>query len=811
MGKYRFKHVMFFCIHVIYLAIPLSIKAQSSTERSVDFNKGWKLLKSEAKGVSAIEFNDSTWQSIDLPHDGSIEEVFNEKNSVGVHGGYLPTGTYLYRKTFFLNKEYDGKCIFIDFDGIYRNSEVWINGHYLGKRPNGYISFRYELTRFLQYDNKKNIILVRVDNFAQPGSRWYTGTGIYRNVWLTSVNKTHIDHWGVYITSPRINKNTAVIRIETAINHNLGSSQSITLKQILLDHNSRQIKEISTIVNLTGQKHITEQQLLFADPHLWKDRDPYLYTILTQIIQNNRVIDEHRTKYGLRYFRFDPLKGFFLNGEKVKIKGVCNHHDLGCLGAAVNKSAIKRQLQILKGMGCNAIRTAHNPPAPDLLDLCDEMGFIVMNEAFDVWTISKTPFDYHWNWNEWHKRDLEDQVKRDRNHPSVFIWSIGNEIPEQLGHAGKGAEIAKELRNIIRNFDTTRPITAGNNYPQKENTIIQSGALDLIGVNYRHTVWELFPSYYPGKIFIGTETVSALQTRGEYMFPSDKLLFWGDPANPVVKNPFDFTSSSFDQIRAPWGSTHEETLKIFKENDFVSGMFIWSGFDYLGEPTPYSWPARSSYFGIIDLAGFPKDVYYLYQSEWTNKPVLHIFPHWNWKEDELVDVWAYYNYADEVELFLNNQSLGVKKKSRDQFHVMWRVKFTPGVLKAVSRKHGKVVLTREIKTAGKPSRIILSSNNTEIKVKDKELSFVTAKVVDAHGSVVPKADNLISFEINGNAIIAGVDNGNPISHEPFKAKNRKAFNGMALVLVQPKEKIGSLTVIASSPGLQYGEIKIEVR
>jgi beta-galactosidase len=459
-------------------------------------------------------------------------------------------------------------------------------------------------------------------------------------------------------------------------------------------------------------------------------------------------------------------------------------------------------------MGCNAIRTAHHPPAPELLDLCDEMGFLVMNEAFDVWEIAKTPFDYHWNFSEWYKRDLQDHVKRDRNHPSVIMWSIGNEIPEQL-QGKNGGNIAKGLRNIIRELDTTRPITAGNNHPGKENKLIASGALDIIGCNYNHNAWNVFPSYYPGKIFIAAETVSGLQTRGEYMFPSDKLIRWGDEQNPVIKSPMDFTCSSFDQISTPWGSTHEETMKLFKKNDFVSGMFVWTGFDYLGEPTPYYWPARSSYFGIIDMAGFPKDVYYLYQSEWTSKPVLHVFPHWNWKENQLTDVWCYYNCADEVELFLNNQSLGIKKKANDALHVMWRIPFKPGTLRAISRKAGKTVLTKEIRTTGEPVKLMLTVDKSSVRFNENELAFLSVKVVDAVGNIVPKADHLISFTTSSNATIAGVDNGNPISHERFKASSRKAFHGLALVVVKPVEK-GTVKITATAPGLTSSTLNITV-
>ncbi len=788
--------------YVAFLITPVCGQGQYGMLNAFDFNSNWKFFVGEQAGAMSAKYNDSSWRAVDLPHDGSIEGTFEQKNPTGPDGGYLPTGICMYRKRFFVNAVNKARDVFIDFDGVYRNSEVWINGHYLGKRPNGYISFRYELTAFLKYGNKENIILVKVDNMAQPNSRWYTGTGIYRNVRLVISNKIHVGHWGVAITSPSISESGAVANIATSVVNNSGITQQVTVKQTLVDKDNRQIVSAQQSIETNQKGQMTEQRLAINAPHLWSVDAPYLYTVVTQLIVKSKVVDEYRTRWGFRNFKFDPLGGFSLNGKKIKIKGICNHHDLGCLGAAVNKSAIKRQLDILKAMGCNALRTAHNPPAPELLDLCDEMGLLVMDEAFDVWKVPKTRFDYHLDWDEWHKRDLEDQVRRDRNHPSVFIWSIGNEIPEQLNNNGIGYGIAVELRSIIRGIDSTRPITAGNNRPLKDNNIIRSGALDLIGVNYRQQLWDQFPSYYTGQVFIGTETVSALQTRGVYKFPSDKQVRWGDPAHPVERELLDYTCSAYDQMMASWGATHEETLKLFNQYDFISGMFVWSGFDYLGEPYPYAWPARSSYYGIIDLAGFPKDVYYLYKSEWTTVPVLHLFPHWNWKENELVDVWAYFNQADEVELYLNGVSQGIKKKSDGALHVMWRIPFHPGRLKAVSRKEGKVVLTKEITTAGKAAYIVLTPDKGKINLKEKELSFVTVRITDKQGNIVPLADNLLLFRLAGAAFIAGMDNGNPVSHELFKGNLRKAYNGLALAVIQPKEKAGKIVLTVSSEGLK---------
>ncbi|HEX4852186.1 MAG TPA: glycoside hydrolase family 2 TIM barrel-domain containing protein, partial [Puia sp.] len=532
-----------------------------------------------------------------------------------------------------------------------------------------------------------------------------------------------------------------------------------------------------------------------------------------QIYSNGELIDEYITPFGIRFFNFDPEKGFSLNGKSMKIFGVCDHHDLGCLGTAINKRALQRQLEILKSMGMNGIRTSHNPPAPELLDLADEMGFIVMDEAFDMWKRPKNAYDYHLYWDEWHTRDLSDQVMRDRNHPSVMIWSIGNEIPEQW--AGKdgtdtsGRTIARELAGIVRSLDSTRVITSALDHPEPTNEIYKSGALDLVGFNYHHQLYHSFPEKFSGKKFIGTETVSALQTRGHYDMPSDSIRRWPERWDIPIKNANqDFTCSAYDNCSAPWGSTHEETLKELLKYDFASGMFIWTGFDYIGEPTPYPWPARSSYFGIVDLAGFPKDSYYLYESICTNKPVLHIFPHWNWTKDQWIDVWAYYNAADEVELFLNGQSLGIRKKSGNDLHVMWRVKFIPGTLKAISRKNGKVVLEKEIHTASKAAKIILEADRKTIHADGMDLSFVTAKIIDPDGNLVPDANHLIHFNLEGEGAIAGTDNGSETSMESFKSNQHTAFNGLCLAVIQSREKAGTIKIRATADGLGTASIEI---
>lgn len=772
--------------------------------QTIDFDKGWRFNLGDVPHAENPATSDSKWRSLSLPHDWSVEGKFSKDNPATPEGGALPGGIGWYRKTFTVPTSSKGKLVYIDFDGVYQKSDVWVNGHHLGFRPNGYISFRYELTPYLNFGGN-NVIAVKVDNSVQPNSRWYSGSGIYRNVWLVTTNKVAINHWGTYVTTTDVSDASAKVNLKVQVK-NASASSSVTVKTTLYDAAGKVIAAggaISSKEQLKDTVFETEATLTVKNPQLWSVDKPYLYKAVTQVLSGKTVIDTYNTPVGIRYFNFDVDKGFSLNGKAMKILGVCDHHDLGSLGATINTRALERQLQILKAMGCNGIRTSHNPPAPELLDLCDKMGFIVMDEAFDTWEWAKAKYDYHLFFKEWHKRDLEDQILRDRNHPSVMIWSIGNEIGQQSDTSA--LRIAPQLTAIVHSLDKTRPITSANNNPDKNNKIIASGAIDLVGYNYHEGEYAGFHDRYPGKKFIATETTSGLETRGYYEMPSDSIRVWPESWDkPFVREGNNV--SAYDNVRPPWGSTHEMTWKVMKKYDFLSGMFIWTGFDYLGEPTPYSWPSRSSYFGIVDLAGFPKDVYYMYQSEWTNKDVLHIFPHWNWTPGKMIDIWAYYNNADEVELFLNDKSLGIKKKTGDDLHIMWRVKYEPGTLKAVSRKNGKVVLTRLIHTAGEPAKIELSADRKLIKAGGKDMSFITVRILDKDGNVVPDADNLVNFKINGEAFIASVDNGDPVSHDSFKVSYRKAFHGLALAIVQTKEKAGSITFTATSKGLQNASL-----
>lgn len=783
----------------------------AQTRSVIDFNKDWKFLPGDDSIAKQKVFDDSRWRRLSLPHDWSIEGEFAKENPATTQGGALPTGIGWYRKTFVLPVAAKNKNLRIEFDAVYRNSEVWINGNYLGKRPYGYSSFSYDLTKYIKPSPAKNTIAVKVDNSQQPNSRWYSGSGIYRNVRLVATGKIAIEKWGTFITTPTINDKEAVVNIKSNIINNSEGDEIINIFTDIHDAAGKLVvsskSPIGRKINRPGQTY--EDEVKIHNPKLWSVDKPYLYKAVTKIFIKGKVADEYVTTFGIRSFYFDKDKGFFLNKQSLKIKGVCLHHDLGALGAAVNTRAIERQLEILKAMGCNAIRTAHNPPAPELLELCDKMGFLVMVEAFDMWKKKKNKFDYYSDFEKWHKEDLLDMVLRDRNHPSVFMWSIGNEIREQFDSTG--ITITRELVDIVKKADNSRPVTAGlSEWNPEKNFIYKSGVLDIVGLNYHHEVYEDFKKNYPGQIFLGAENMSAFATRGHYDMPSDSSYFWPakSPQKIVENGNTDYTVSAYDQVSAYWGSTHEKTWNIIKKHDFMSGLFVWSGFDFLGEPIPYPWPARSSYYGIIDLAGFPKDVYYMYQSEWTTKPVLHVFPHWNWQPGKTVDVWAYYNNADEVELFLNGRSLGIKKKNDDELHVMWRIPFQAGTLKAVSRKNGKTVLIKEIKTAGKPARIELKADRKIIKADGKDLSFITVRVLDKNGNMVPDANDVIKFSIRGTGIIAATDNGYQADLTSFKSKERKCWKGMALVIIQSSGKKGNITLTATGNGLQTGIITL---
>lgn len=780
-----------------------------------NFNLNWEFT-----------LNNGTPRTLDLPHDWSIEGEFKEDNPATAGGGALPGGLGVYKKTFTVPKEDADKQIFLCFDGVYWQSTVKVNGQKAGFRPNGYVSFEYDVTPLLKF-GEENTVEVTVDNTNQPNSRWYSGSGIYRNVFLKKVNKTHFVEPELFITTSNVSATSADINIQTEITGEGGYDLSVKIK----NPDGTQTSEISDKITAGELKKL--EKITVQNPQLWSPENPKIYSAEFSIKKDGKTLDCYTQTFGIRYFSFDNANGFKLNGKVMKINGVCNHHDLGALGTAMNHRALERQLEILKNMGCNAIRTSHNPPAKELLNLCDSLGFIVMDEAFDMWARKKSPHDYAQYFKEWHERDLEDFVKRDRNHPSVIIWSIGNEILEQwhdistdtldiekanlmFNFAAQLSQkdtkddkvhvntmLCKKLVEFIKAIDPTRPVTTGNNETEPHNLLFKADALDIIGFNYHDYNWgEVFKEKFPGKPLIITEAVSALQTRGHYIAPADTEYLWPARWDLPFDTP-DHKCSAYDNTRAPWGSTHETTLKAFLKYPWVSGIFVWTGFDYLGEPTPYGWPSRSSYFGIIDLAGFEKDVYYLYQSLWTDKDVLHILPHWNWNDGDIVDVWAYTN-ADEVELFLNGESLGVKKLSDDtsKLHLSWKVPFKAGELKAVGKRGGRE-FSQIVRTAGKASQLTASADRNIINADGEDLSFITVNITDENGTLVPNSCNMIEFEVSGPGEIAGLDNGDEVCHESFKGKSHSAFNGKCLCIIKSKRgEKGTVTVTAKAGGLK---------
>ena len=797
---------------VMLLAIALPATAQRRV--TTNFDRDWKFQLGDVTDAQDPSLSDSTWRTLDLPHDWSIEGAFSARNPAGAGGGALPGGIGWYRKSFTVPAADGSRLTFVEFDGVYRNSQVWINGHYLGKRPYGYSSFSYELTPYLHYGSARNLIAVRVDNSQQPNSRWYSGSGIYRHTRLVTTGQVHVEHWGTYVTTPFVSAESAMVDIRTTVRNALPNDSTVWVTTTVYDPTGKAppITVMGPVKLRRDSVTTVRHRLTIRRPKRWSLEHPYLYRAVTSIDCGNTSCDDgYTTPFGIRSFVFRADSGFFLNGQHVKIRGVCLHHDLGALGSALNDRALERQLQTMRAMGVNAIRTSHNPPAPELLDLADRMGFIVMDEAFDMWRKPKTEFDYHLDFPEWHERDLTDMVLRDRNHPSIFIWSIGNEVMEQWTNGDTtAAPIARELAAIIRRLDPTRPITSGNNNGSTDNPLFHAG-LDLLGHNYHHEAWSSFPKQFPGEKFIITEAMSAYNSRGYYEQPSDSVAVYFTPYDTThgQKPNKDYRISSYDNRRASWGSLHEESLRLFERYPFLSGMFVWQGIDYLGEPTPYEWPARSSYFGLVDLAGFPKDPYYLYQSVWTTRPMLHAFPHWNWSRGDTVDVWAYTN-GDEVELFLNGASQGVRRKQGTVSHLLWRLAYRPGVLRAVARKSGKVMMTQTTRTTGPATRVVLTPDRSTIRADGTDLSFVTVTVADASGLPVSNAEPLVHVYIAGDATIAGVDNGDEIDHEPFQRDSVRLFAGKALVIVRGGRNAGTVTLTATSNGLQSAKLPIRL-
>jgi beta-galactosidase len=783
-------------------------------ERRLDFNGGWRFFKGEAEGAQRPEFDDSSWRPLQLPHDWAIEGPFDRKYNP--HSGGLPFfGVGWYRKTFSITEAVRGSIFSILFDGAMSNARVWLNGEELGGRPYGYIPFSFDLTSRLRTDGKDNVLAVRLAP-EDLSSRWYPGAGIYRNVWLEVTMPVRVEQWGAYVTTPEVSDEKATVSVRTSIRNGLRTNLSVVLRTAVLDAEGKEVTDAGKRTMLYAMAAGTvETTLTVEKPQRWDIDRPYLYRLLSEVQVGGEVADRHVTPFGIRSIAFDKEKGFQLNGRTRKLQGVCLHHDLGALGAAVNRRATERQLQIMKAMGVNAIRTSHNPPSPELLDLCDRLGLVVMDEAFDMWRIPKVANGYSKYFDEWSERDVRDFVRRDRNHPSVIMWSIGNEVPEQS--RADGAQVARRLVDLFHQEDPTRPTTSAFNQPDEAIKNGLAAVVDIPGINYKPLMYGRIMEEHPNWILAGAETASCVSSRGVYHLPIEKY----------EKHP-SLQLSSYDIIAPPWAYCPDPEFAAQEKYPNVLGEFVWTGFDYLGEPTPFfvnpadnDWPARSSYFGIVDLAGFPKDRYYLYQSVWTKAPMVHLLPHWNWAgmESREIPVMAYTN-AEELELFLNGKSLGRKKRGAEpveipvgpnispdkkymtKYRLQWQVPYAAGTLRAVAWSGSRQVASDEVRTAGAPARIRLVPDRAKIAADGYDLSFVTVRVEDKSGNLCPQADNLVRFKVEGAGRIAAVDNGNAATVEPFQADYRKAFNGLALLIVRSEAgKGGRIRVAASSDRL----------
>lgn len=809
----------------------------ASNVQSFDENWTFKRYGLQADGASVPEptnlqaptVNDSEWRKLNLPHDWAIEGPF--RLELTGETGKLPfKGIGWYRKQFDVPAEDAGKQIYLDFDGAMAYAQIWLNGQYVGTWPYGYNSFRMDLTPFVKY-GQKNIVAVRLDT-EKWDSRWYPGAGIYRHVWLIKTAPVHVAHWGTYITTPTVTDASAQIKMEVSIDNKDKTPVTayvqtkiyeLTATNQLGAYVSEFTKTQLKIESGKTEKLTTTAQI--NKPKRWDIVSPNRYIAQTKVIIDGKTVDTYNSVFGVRTIEFTARNGFLLNGRRVEIQGTCNHHDLGALGAAMNTSALRRQLTLLKDMGCNSLRTSHNPPAPELLELADQMGFLVWDEAFDCWKNGKKDQDYNKLYDEWHEKDLKAMVRRDINHPSVFIWSIGNEVPEQ-----RNVAMTKHLADIIRAEDPTRPVSNGYNDSDGGRESGAVVALDLMGVNYyfeSQPKWDVDPRY-SNTPTIGSETSSCVSSRGEYFFGKEYS---------------NWQITSYDTAKPGWGCTPDKQFRTNAKFPHLLGEYVWTGFDYLGEPTPYNSdetnllnfrndpakraelekqleelkknqaPSRSSYFGIIDLAGFPKDRFYLYQSKWRPElPMAHLLPHWNWSErlDSITPVHVYTS-GDEAELFLNGKSMGRKAKVAGQdFRLVWdKVCYQPGTLKVIAYKNGKKWATDEVKTTGEAVKLNLTADRKTIASDGVDLAFITVKVQDAQGLTVPRTHPKIKFEIEGPGEIVATDNGNAISFESFQSPIRKAYNGMALVIVKAKKgSSGSFKVKVMSDNLASGQITI---
>ncbi|KAL2167927.1 hypothetical protein VTG60DRAFT_617 [Thermothelomyces hinnuleus] len=787
-------------------------------------------------------YDDTEWETVNLPHDWAIKGPFYVGDNVPVGGGMgrLPVhGIGWYRRKVQMTKADQGRSIYLDIDGAMSYSIVWLNGQLVGGWPYGYSSYRLDLTPYLKLGDD-NLLAIRVDN---PGnsSRWYPGGGIYRNAWLTKTSPTHVGQWGTFITSRSVSKSSAVLDLAVQVENAGETSQklSVVTDVYVLDSATGEPRTKvasfprQTITVAAGNKASVNASTTVKKPALWgppPSQSPNMHVAVTRLYnRNNDIVDTYFTNFGIRSVVYDADHGLLVNGERIRIQGVNGHHDLGALGAAFNVRAAERQLEVLQELGCNALRVSHNPPAPELLDLADRMGILIYDEAFDCWQLSKNPNDFHLIFDDWSEADLRAMVRRDRNHPSVIIWSIGNEVGEQTT-GDSGAAVARRLRQIVRSEDETRPVTASMNAARPNMPF--PGELDLISLNYqgegiRDTgpyaglpgistppLYLPFHDAFPDKLIVSSETAATVSTRGTYFFPVPN--WTSAPANYTVGSGANDTLlqvSDYGLYTAPFGSSPDKVFVAQDNASFVSGEFVWSGWDYIGEPTPY-YAARSSYFGIIDLAGFKKDRFFQYQARWRpDHPVAHILPHWTWGPDRVGEVTPVHVFSngDEAELWVNGKSQGrLRRESESVYRFRWdNVTYQPGEVSVVTYKNGKQWASDRVVTAGAPAALRLRADRSAIAGDGLDLSFLTATVVDSKGNVVPQADNEITFTVSGRGVgeIVATDNGDPRDFTSFASRTRKAFSGLALGVVRANRK-GEITVTASAPGLARAVVKL---
>lgn len=781
----------------------------------------WRFAQGDFPLAIGAGFDDSAWRTVNVPHDWSIEATPQPDHPAGAGGGFFPGGVGWYRRQIDVPVDLGDRHVLIEFDGVYMNSEVWCNGHFCGTRPYGYSSFCYDLTPYIKA-GQPAAIAVRVDNSRHKNSRWYSGSGIFRHVWLSLAGPVRVDHWGTTVTTPDINKDRAQVECDVSVVNGSATAADIEVCATVIDGGLRVGECVcSTTLPAAPTAKVVNLRLGLATPSFWSPDSPHLYTLRIEIKWGGNVVDCYDTRFGVRSLRFDANEGLFLNGQSVKLRGVNEHHDAGCLGAAVPDDVIRRRFRILKEMGCNAIRVAHNPASPTFLDLCDEMGFMVVEDAFDEWRDGKTPFGYQLSWDMWWERDLSDMIRRDRNHPCIVMWSVGNEIKEVREGRPEGLPIMAALREVCHREDPTRPMTCGCCNTRETLAAGYGPLMDVVGYNGGGGScfdYEKDHAKYPEMIIFASEVPHSLQTRGVYRTRTWYRDLARNPNCERLDVPHLTGEELFTGFDSHYQSSYDNAMvrisaidswRFTKTLTFMLGEFRWTGFDYLGEC--YSWPAKSWNFGIIDLCGFPKDTYYFYQSEWAASPMVHLLPHWTWPglEGRTIPVVCYSN-CERVELFLDDESLGFQNRNDEAMQLRWDVPYRPGCLKAIGYRGGNAVATHAHETASKPAAIRICSEETTVRADRTGVAHLPITIVDEQGRFVPHADCEITVTVEGPAILIGLENGDPIDTTNYKQNRRKVFNGMMLAIVQAGDAEGTVTVSARAEGLT-GESRVALQ